>query len=71
MPNNYQTIGKRERRKDSIGKASGTALYTADIKLENTLWASIFRSSQHAARIIKIGYIRSGGYARSSQGDYC
>jgi CO/xanthine dehydrogenase Mo-binding subunit len=54
MPNNYQTIGKRERRKDSIGKASGTALYTADIKLESTLWASIFRSSQHAARIINL-----------------
>jgi xanthine dehydrogenase molybdopterin-binding subunit B len=54
MPNDYQTIGKREKRKDSISKTNGTALYTADIKLENTLWASIFRSSQHAGMIINL-----------------
>lgn len=61
MPNNYQTIGKRERRKDSVGKAIGNALYTADIKIKDTLWASVFRSSQHAARIIKLDTVAAAG----------
>ncbi|MBA4420105.1 MAG: hypothetical protein C0391_03050 [Anaerolinea sp.] len=54
MVNNFQTVGKRVIRKDAMDKAIGKALYTADIKLENTLWASVFRSTCHAAEIINL-----------------
>ncbi|MCX6056033.1 MAG: xanthine dehydrogenase family protein molybdopterin-binding subunit [Chloroflexi bacterium] len=52
MPADYQTIGKREIRKDSLQKVQGQALYTADIKLKNTHWGSVFRSTVHAAKIV-------------------
>ena len=51
MPDDYQTIGKRVVRKDSIDKVNGTALYTADIRLDDILWAGVFRSTCHAAKI--------------------
>ena len=61
MRNDFLTIGKRERRKDSVGKVLGNALYTADIKLKGTLWASVFRSSHHAAKIIKLDTSAAAG----------
>ncbi len=51
MPNNFETIGKKVVRKDALSKVTGTALYTADIQLDDVLWGSIFRSTRHAARI--------------------
>ena len=52
----YQTdiIGKRVVRTDSLAKVTGTALYTADMKLPNMLVAKILRSPHHHARIVKI-----------------
>ena len=51
MPDDYKTIGKRVVRKDSVDKVSGRALYTADIRLDDVLWAGVFRSTCHAAKI--------------------
>ena len=52
----YQTdiVGKRVVRTDSLAKVTGTALYTADMKLPNMLVAKILRSPHHHARIVKI-----------------
>lgn len=54
MSEKFRVIGKKVPRKDSVDKTRGKALYTADIRLENTLWASVLRSPVHAAKILRI-----------------
>lgn len=54
MSEKFQVVGKNVPRKDSVDKTSGKALYTADIKLENTLCASVLRSPWHAAKVQRI-----------------
>lgn len=46
------TIGKSELRKDAWEKVTGSAKYTADIKLENVLYGAVVRSKFHHARIL-------------------
>ncbi len=54
MPELLRTIGKANIRKDAWEKASGKALYTADIQVENLKYGVILRSPHHYARILEI-----------------
>ena len=54
MADQYQAIGKTETRKDAWAKASGKALYTADIPVEGLSSGLILRSPHHHARILDI-----------------
>ncbi len=54
MAEQYQVIGKAENRKDAWSKATGSALYTADIPVAGLSWGLIVRSPHHHARILKI-----------------
>jgi len=54
MADQYQAIGKTETRKDAWAKASGNALYTADIQVEGLSCGLIIRSPHHHARILEI-----------------
>lgn len=49
-----KVIGKSIPRKDSIAKATGQAIYSADLVLPNTLCGKILRSPYAHAKIIKI-----------------
>lgn len=54
MADQYQAIGKTEIRKDAWAKASGKALYTADIPVEGLSCGLILRSPHHHAQILEI-----------------
>jgi len=40
----YKIVGKSVPRRDSIGKVTGQAIYTNDIKLPRMLYAKVLRS---------------------------
>jgi 4-hydroxybenzoyl-CoA reductase subunit alpha len=50
----FAVIGKRMRKVNSVGKVTGTAVYTDDIVLPGMLHAKILRSPHPHARIISI-----------------
>jgi 4-hydroxybenzoyl-CoA reductase subunit alpha len=50
----FAVIGKRMRKVNSVGKVTGTAVYTDDIALPGMLHAKILRSPHPHARIISI-----------------
>ena len=47
-------LGNPEIRKDAAGKTNGTALYTADLPLQNTVSGVMVRSPHHHASILSI-----------------
>jgi len=54
MEHQTNIVGKRVPRSDSLSKVTGTALYSADLKLPGMLVAKVLRSPYPHARIIKI-----------------
>ncbi|BBO85078.1 dehydrogenase [Desulfosarcina ovata subsp. sediminis] len=54
MATNQNIIGKRVIRSDSLAKVTGTADYTADLKMPNMLVAKVLRSPHAHARINSI-----------------
>jgi len=54
METNLKIIGRREPRKESWSKVSGSAQYTADIVQPNTRFGVVVRSPHHHARILGI-----------------
>ncbi len=54
MSDSFQTIGKGVIRKDAWEKATGKALYTADIPADELSYGAILRSPHHHARILSI-----------------
>lgn len=50
----YRVIGQPTRRPDGHDKVTGQAVYTADVKLEGTLWGKVLRSPFPHARIVSI-----------------
>jgi len=54
MSQEYLVVGKRPPRPDAFEKATGSAKYTADIKLQGMLIAKVLRSPYPHAKILKI-----------------
>jgi len=54
MTDNFQTVGKNVIRKDAWEKATGKALYTADLPVDSLSYGAILRSPHHHARILEI-----------------
>lgn len=54
MDDNLKIVGKRVVRSDSYAKVTGSALYTADLKLPGMLVAKVLRSPYPHAKIISI-----------------
>lgn len=54
MAINTSVVGKPEIRKDAAAKATGKALYTADLKAEKVSFAVLVRSPHHHAEIVSI-----------------
>ncbi|MFN2281927.1 MAG: xanthine dehydrogenase family protein molybdopterin-binding subunit [Anaerolineales bacterium] len=54
MTDNFQTVGKNVIRKDAWEKATGKALYTADLPVDRLSYGAILRSPHHHARILEI-----------------
>ena len=54
MKDDFNIVGKRVVRSDSLAKVTGTAKYTADLKLPNMLIAKVLRSPYPHARIKSI-----------------
>jgi len=50
----FSTIGKNVIRVDALAKATGEAIYGADIKLPGMLFAKVLRSTYPHAKILKI-----------------
>ncbi len=50
----YQVVGTRPLRHDSVDKATGKAVFTADIKLPGMLYGKMLRSPYAHARILSI-----------------
>lgn len=55
----YNTIGQTSPRVDGQEKVTGTALYTADVALPDTLWGVALRSPLPHARIANINVSRA------------
>jgi CO/xanthine dehydrogenase Mo-binding subunit len=51
MPESPIAVGKALQRLDSVEKATGSARYGTDIKLENMLYARLLRSPHPHARV--------------------
>lgn len=54
MSDSFQTVGKKVIRKDAWDKATGKALYTADLPADDLRFGAILRSPHHHARILEI-----------------
>ena len=54
MSNNLSLIGKRIPQIDTVAKATGTAIYTADLKLPGMLVGRVLRSPYPHAKILHI-----------------
>ena len=52
--NEHPVVGKRMPRIDSVPKATGEALYTADLVLPRMLYGKILRSPHAHAKILRI-----------------
>lgn len=50
----FQIVGKRNRKVDSLAKATGEAIYTDDIALPGMLHAKILRSPHAHARVLSV-----------------
>jgi len=59
MKDNFNIVGKRVVRSDSLDKVTGAARYTADIKLPNILVGKVLRSPYPHARIVSIDLKRA------------
>ena len=55
----YRVIGHPTARADGLEKVTGKALYTADVKLPDTLWGKVLRSPFPHARITSVDSSRS------------
>jgi len=54
MEKEYTIVGERMKRTDSLAKVTGTATFTADIKLPRMLCAKVLRSPYAHAKILSI-----------------
>ena len=54
MNNEFNIVGKRVVRSDSLAKVTGEARYTADLKFPNMLVAKVLRSPYPHAKILAI-----------------
>jgi len=54
MTEAFQSVGKSVIRKDAWEKATGQALYTADLSAEDLTFGAILRSPHHHARILNL-----------------
>lgn len=59
MEGEFYVVGKRVPRRDSIDKVTGSAIYTADLKFPNMLYAKVLRSPYPHARILNIDVSRA------------
>ena len=50
----FNVLGKRVNRPDSVSKVTGKAIYTADLALPRMLIGKILRSNRHHARILHL-----------------
>ncbi len=50
----WKNIGEPQIRKDAVEKATGSAVFAADLAFPNQLWARFYRSPLPHARILKI-----------------
>ena len=50
----FEVVGAAVPRVDAFAKVSGAALYSADVKLDGTLWGKVLRSSLPHARIVSV-----------------
>jgi CO/xanthine dehydrogenase Mo-binding subunit len=50
----YSTIGKSDKRIDTTSKATGEALFTADLSLPRMLVGKVLRSPYPHAKIVRI-----------------
>lgn len=50
----FNVLGKRVNRPDSVSKVTGRAIYTADLTLPGMLIGKILRSTRHHARILHL-----------------
>jgi 4-hydroxybenzoyl-CoA reductase subunit alpha len=55
----YKIIGKPVPRRDSLGKVTGQAIYTNDLKLPRMLYAKVLRSPLPHAKILNIDVSRA------------
>jgi CO/xanthine dehydrogenase Mo-binding subunit len=59
MNNEFNIVGKRVVRSDSLAKVTGEARYTADLKFPNMLVAKVLRSPYPHAKILTIDYSKA------------
>ena len=53
-------VGKSTKRVDTSAKATGEALFTADLSLPRMLFAKVLRSPHAHARILRVDTSRAG-----------
>lgn len=70
MQTEYAVIGASPPRTGLADKIRGEAVYTADLKLPDMLYARVLRSPHAHARVLRVDYGCRDALARCACGDH-